>query len=135
MENFYFDTNGFVDPQEKLEGNCNGIGSYDLASTLQSALIAKGFSCGDVFDEDYGWTFDARYKAQEYFCSISVDPNEEGAESGLKFFANINVERRRSLLDKLRWRNKLLPNDIALLTVRQTLEDHPDVNDLKSSLD
>jgi hypothetical protein len=134
LENFYFNTNEFLDPPNRLAQNCNGIGGYELAITLKATLSANGFLCNEVFDEDYGWAFEATSNDIGYFISASVDPVDDETASRHKFFANINVDKDRSFMDKLKGRNKLTVEDKAIVLIRCALETHPDVVDLKSSL-
>ena len=134
MDNYYFDTNGFQDTQEKRDETGNDIGGFKLANTLRAALLAGGCDCEEVFAEDYGWAFTATLDGTSYLVTASVDPNEEAEqEAHLTSFANINVVKERSFWDKLRGRNKPTPNDLAQTTVRQVLENHSDVVDLKYS--
>jgi hypothetical protein len=72
MHNYYFDTNGFQDTQEKRDETGNGIGGFKLANTLSAALLSGGFDC----EEDYGRAFTATLDDTSYLVTASVDPNE-----------------------------------------------------------
>ena len=76
MHNYYFDTNGFQDTQEKRDETGNGIGGFKLANTLRAALLSGGFDCEEVFAEDYGRAFTTTLDDTSYLVTASVDPNE-----------------------------------------------------------
>ena len=134
MQNFYFDTDGFQDSEERLKENFNEVGGFALCELLQSALKGSGFQVEEIFPEDYGWAFDASINEIRYFCSASVDPVDEDEQGQFSHFANLNIERKRSFLEKLRGRNKIDLNDPAVKAVHSALDNHTDVQNLKSSL-
>lgn len=134
MENFYFYTNGFQDPEKRLKENSNEIGGFVLCELLRSALKSSGFQTEEIFSEDYGWVFNASLNEIRYFCSASVDPVDEGEESQFSHFANLNIERKRSFFERLSGRNKIDLYDPAVKALHSALKNHSDVHSLKSSL-
>ena len=58
----------------------------------------------------------------------SVDETDDDPP---KRFAHVNVERKRGFLEKLFGKNKQPEDDPLTAVVRRTLEQHPDVENLK----
>lgn len=134
MESFYFYTNGFQDPEERRKENPNEIGGFALCELLQSALKSSGFQTEEIFPTDYGWAFNASLNEVRYFCSASVDPVDEGDKNQSSHFANLNIERKRSFLERLSGRNKIDLSDPAVNALLSVLKNESDVHNLKSSL-
>ena len=134
MHNYYFDTNEFQDADEKLKENFNEIGGFSLCRFLQATLNNAGFQNEEIFAEDYGWAFVSKFNGIEYFCSASVDPADEGDNSGYSHFANLNIERKRSFFEKLTGKNKMTSNDPASEAIHSALMANKDVKNLKSFL-
>lgn len=128
MHHLFFQTSGFRDPASRVEQNINAIEGYRLACFLRDGLRAKGIACDEVGDEDYGWCFSARHGTQPYFCTTALDPNPDHP---LEMLANINVQKHRSLKDKLLNRNPQTAADPVTAIVESLLLSHPEVRDLK----
>ncbi|WP_299210140.1 hypothetical protein [uncultured Tateyamaria sp.] len=139
MENFYFDTTDFRDTRERAEENVNMIEGEALCEFLKTALLTNGFTTDDVFPEDFGWVFYATLGDQRYFVTASLDPADDFPKwdqhppSNTVMFANINVEKKRGLKEKLLGRNKQTANDPAERAVLKALQNHPAVSELKYS--
>ena len=153
MEVLYFETNAFRDPPERVADNINSIEGYRFCEAMQDALRARGFECQEVFDEDFGWAFFTRQGAAEWFCTASLEVSEEGAEiveidfsevsdepegetffraaDGVEMSAHVAATKRRSLMDRLRGRNRQTDDDPAFGALFVYFEAHPDVRALK----
>lgn len=128
MHNLCFQTTGFRDPASRIAQNINAIEGYRLAAFLRDGLRAKGVHCEEIGDEDYGWCFSARHGKQPYFCTTALDPDPD---QPFEMHASINVQKHRSIKDKLLHRNPQTPDDPVTAIVESLLLSHPEVSDLK----
>ena len=57
MADIAFRTHAFPTEQEGDLVHCNGAPGSHVASWVREALVKRGYACGDLIQEDYGWGF------------------------------------------------------------------------------
>jgi hypothetical protein len=102
----------------------------DLAQWLGDRLTEKGVITAPPGQEDWGWYLFGQRGPERYFlgvcgyrCEDAVGKNEGEWR--------IMVERRRSLWDKIRVRNKITDTDPILSIIEDILREQKDVRNMR----
>ncbi len=123
---FVFQTNSFKDLETARKQNINEIEGHSLALWLSSRLKESGFEASDIWAEDHGWDFSLAQGGSEYLCACSLADDEENPEE-IQREGHVTLHKSRSLMDKLKGRNKLEPDDPVAAAIRAALAAHTDV--------
>ena len=119
---FSFETRAFLDTDEVLAQNVNGIHGHALASWLSRDLRAAGLVTSEVWAEDHGWDFSVTFNSAAYLCSCSLatdgDPPFEG---------HVALAKHRSLFERLTGRNGFATDDAVAGRILDILRRSPDV--------
>jgi hypothetical protein len=102
----------------------------DLAEWLRQQLTRKGLSAGAPYQEDWGWELLAQQGSEAYFLGVG-GYLREGAVGKNDGEWRIMVEKKRSMWDKLRGRNKMIETEPILAIVENVLREQADVRHLR----
>ncbi len=135
MLHFRFLTDGYRDSETELAKSINRIHGHGMANWLAGALRAKGFEVSEPWAEDHGWDFSIVQNGAKYLCSCSLAEDEEGGEpvSG-PAEGHVVLAKPQSLMDRLRGRNRLTPDEPVAAAIRSALKANPDVRDAEEDL-
>ena len=101
----------------------------DLAEWLRQRLAEKGVTAGTPGQEDWGWYLFAQQDSQRYFLGMGGYPGKGGLGKNDGEW-RIIVEKRRSIWEKLRGRNKITATDPVVSIIEDILREQPDVRNL-----
>jgi len=101
----------------------------DLAEWLRQQLPKKGVSVGAPYQEDWGWEMLVQQGSQRYFLGASGYPRE-GAVDKNDGEWRIMVEKKRSIWEKLRGKNKIIETDPILAMIEEILREQTDVHNI-----
>ncbi len=122
---FLFETNRFNLSQVRphfINDCCFG---EDVAEWLSANLAEAGFTTIAPAQEDWGWYTEASRDGRSYFIAIGGNA-AEGAADPNEGEWRIGLDRHRTLMDKLRGRNRMTRDDPIVGVVRAILEQQPD---------
>ena len=122
MGDWEFTTEKFRDPEEVRRRHVNGIGGATLAEAVRAHLAVRGFACGAVFAEDFGWAFEATGAEGSYLCAVALEPAEGGTLTG-----HALTDKRRTGLDRLLGRNPEAPGEALPRAVEEFLRGYPEI--------
>ena len=125
MGDWEFTMEASRDPEEVRRRHVNGIGGVTLAEAMRAHLAARGFACGVVFAEDFGWVFEAMGPQGSYLCAVALEPREEGRLTG-----HALTDKRRTVMDRLLGRHQETPGEDLPRAVESFLRGHPEIRDL-----
>jgi hypothetical protein len=132
---FRFLTDGFRDSETKLAESVNRIHGHALANWIAGALSAKGFEVAEPWAEDHGWDFSIVHNGAKYLCSCSLAEDEDGDQPVAgPAEGHIVLARPQSLMDRLRGRNKLTPDEPVAAAIRSALKANPEVREPEEDL-
>ena len=94
----------------------------DLAEWLRQKLIAKDVTASTPGQEDWGWYLFAQRGSDRYFLGVGGH-RKENSPAGNEGEWRIIVEKRRSLWDRLRGRNKITNADPILSMIEGLLRE------------
>jgi len=105
----------------------------DLAEWLRQQLTKKGHSAGAPYQEDWGWEMLAQQGPKRYYLGVSGYPREDavGANDGEW---RIMLEKKRSIWERLRGRNKIVETEPILAMVEDILREQADVRNVRREL-
>jgi hypothetical protein len=102
----------------------------DLAQWLRQKLIAKDVTAGTPGQEDWGWYLFVQRGSDRYFLSLGGH-RKENSPAGNEGEWRIIVEKRRSLWDRLRGRDKITESDALLLMIEDILREAGNVRNVR----
>ena len=127
---FIFATAAFKDGEASLARNVNRITGHELALWLSAELRMRGHAVSDPWAEDHGWDFDVTAGNSSYLCVCAIMFGDEGqAEQAGE--GNVSIDKKRSMMDRLRGRNLLSSDDEVVAACRTVLQSCPDVAKLE----
>ncbi len=92
----------------------------DLAEWLRQELIKRDITSSTAGQEDWGWYLLVQRGSERYFLGVG-GYHKEGALSANHGEWRIMVEKRRSLWDKLRGKNKITATDPIFSVIEEIL--------------
>jgi hypothetical protein len=101
----------------------------DLAEWLRQQLARNGVSAGAPYQEDWGWEMLARQGPQGYFLGVG-GCLREGAVGKNDGEWRIIVEKKRSIWEKLRGKNKMSETEPILSMIEDILREQADVRNI-----
>ena len=96
----------------------NPIHGISVGEWLSPLLIKKGANVTEIDAEDWGWYLYATYNDREYLVGFIALPDEQGEE---KPEIIIQVQRNRSFMEVLTFKNKMDENDELLKTIYEVV--------------
>lgn len=124
-----FETNRFnvsVVKEHFINPCCFG---EDLAEWLRQELIKKGMTAGAPGQEDWGWYLFLEQGSARYFVGLT-GYQKEGAMDANDGEWRIMVERRRTVWEWLRGRNRIAPTDPIFKLIEGLLHEQSDVRNI-----
>ena len=102
---FEFLITGYADPPYLLEDHFNNIGGRALMHVVRKSLVARGYTCDEVDQEDYGWSVLAEKPNESYHIALGVwsDVNDD-LTSTSEGWLDVSVWDTRGLIQ--RWFKK-----------------------------
>jgi hypothetical protein len=113
-----FQTDKF-DPAAEQENPHNPIAGEAVLKWLREQ-IAPAFALSDPEPEDFGWISSADINEQVYLVGASADLDQEQPIEWA-----IQIDKRRSFMDKLRGRNQHEPDDPLTAAIQSAIESEP----------
>ena len=104
----------------------------DLAAWLREKLAAEGISAIEPGQEDWGWYIEATHGGQSYFIAIGGIPSDGGGDPNHGEW-RIGIEKHRTLMDKLRGRNAMNPDEPIVAVIRGIIEQEPAFADVRDA--
>ncbi len=101
----------------------------DLAEWLRQQLTKKGVGAGTPYQEDWGWEMLAQQGPQGYFLGVG-GYLREGAVDKNDGEWRIMVEKKRSICEKLRGKNKMSETEPILSIIEDILREQADVRNM-----
>ena len=125
-----FETSRFnvTDPKEHFINPC--CFGEDAAAWLRGELIEKGFTVGSPGQEDWGWYLQAGYVGNSYFLGFGGYLQEEAAARNMGEW-RVMIEKRRSVWDRLRNRNKMSEDEPIVAIVENILRAEIDFHNVR----
>ena len=124
---FAFDTTAFNDSDDVRAQNINGIAGHSLATWLVQRLKSQGYKTSEIWDEDHGWDFYIYRGEATYLCACSIAEDDRPPHEG-----HVSLEKLRTLMDKLKRRNKYASTDDVVTDIASLLRSSDDVGNLSS---
>lgn len=126
------------DPAKELPNPVNPIAGQALLLWLREHLAAAGWTATEPAAEDWGWYMYASRDAAHYLIGASGDadlPDEPAtarhAPQPRDIEWVVQIERRRSLTDKLLGRNKPAPSDPLTAALAGWIGAEPDFREVE----
>ena len=124
-----FETNRFNVSQVKehfINPCCFG---EDVAQWLREKLAEKGAVTSSSGQEDWGWYLFVKQGSERYFVGVTGF-HEEGALNANDGEWRIMVEKRRSMWDRLRGRNRMRNGEFIFSLIEEILREQPDIRNI-----
>lgn len=126
-----------TEPEGDLE-YCNGMPGSQVVEWLRSILVAKGYYCGELIQEDFGWVFELDHRGSSIAVSVSyVAPlTPEDAPMIPEWHVIISANwLLRNVLDWFRGRRRLPVEEEVFDIVKLAIESRDDIEVLDSGVD
>ena len=101
----------------------------DVAEWLREKLAEKGAVTGTPGQEDWGWYLFVKQGSERYFVCVTGFHKEEALNANDGEW-RIMVEKRRSMWDKLRGRNRITDGEFILSLIEGILREQPDIRNM-----
>jgi hypothetical protein len=102
----------------------------DLAEWLRQQLTRKGLSAGAPYQEDWGWEMLAQQGSQSYYLGVG-GYLREGAVGTNDGEWRIMLEKKRSIWERLRGRNKMVETEPIVAIVEGLLREQADFRNVR----
>jgi hypothetical protein len=109
---------GLFDPATEPENPINPIHGASVLDWLRAHV--DGLALSEPAPEDWGWYACATHAGADYLIGASLDPGPSGRHTCM-----VNVEKRRSLFEKLCGRGKMRDDDPVLAALLSALRKEP----------
>lgn len=122
------------DPAAEAPNPINPIAGQALLLWLRARLVGAGWTVSEPAAEDWGWYMDVSRDGATYLVGASGEaepPDGAAAPSGREIEWVLQVERHRTLGDKLLGRNRLGANEPLTAALQQWLRAEPDMRDVE----
>ena len=126
---FSFVTDRF-DPAKERPNDINPIAGEAVLHWLRARLLALGYATTMPAMEDWGWYVDSESRTASYMIGSNGDP-----ETGPDIVWMIQIDKHRSLADRLFGRNRLESTDELSEAVERLLRGEADFRDLSVERD
>jgi len=97
----------------------------DVAGWLRERLRSEGWEVTEPDQEDWGWYVEASRDGASYTLGLGGIPNDEdgGSDEGEW---RVMVTKHRSLIDRLRGKNRLIEDEPILTLIESVLRSEPE---------
>lgn len=112
------------DPQAEPANPINPIAGHAVLMWIRDALRDAGFEAGEPDAEDWGWYIDVTRNGATYLVGASGE-REPGDEDPIEW--TIQIDRHRSLTDKLLGRNAQSADDPLTTLIERTVRAAPEI--------
>jgi hypothetical protein len=119
-------TTARFDPASEPANPINPIAGQSVLLWLRDGLAKAGYRTTEPDTEDWGWYFDVADAQGSYLVGASGDGNSDGPE--IEWV--IQVDRHRSLMDRLLGRNRLTADDPLLACIEDIVRAEPAVSNV-----
>jgi hypothetical protein len=102
----------------------------DVAQWLGEKLAEKGAVTSSPGQEDWGWYLLVEQGSERYFVGIGGNP-KEGDLGKNEGEWRIMVEKRRSMWDRLRGRNRMRDGEFIFSLIEEILREQTDVRNIR----
>lgn len=123
----YFYTSLF-DVSKERKNPVNPIYGISLLEWLRAELKDE-LAISEPDAEDWGWYSELEFEGNKYLIGASAY-YEKGDDPRAKLEWVFQVEKYRSIKQKLLGRNKMTTSDSCYLFFRELFEKHPDIHDV-----
>lgn len=114
-------TSSRFDASEEAPNPINPIAGQAVLQWIRQQLAASPYTATEPAPEDWGWYMDVSAGSAMYLVGASGEP-EEGVRDTTW---TIQVDRHRTLMDKLKGRNKLTATDEWIVWLTQLVRSEP----------
>ena len=127
---FLFETNHF---------NVSEVGKHfinpccfgeDFAEWLRQQLTKKGYSASVPYQEDWGWEMLTRQGSQGCYLGVAGFLREDAVGKNEEEW-RIMVEKKRSIWDRLRGRNRMAESEPILAIIEGILREHAGIRNVR----
>lgn len=104
----------------------NPIAGQSVLAWLRQELMKAGYTATEPDTEDWGWYIDVEGNGASYLVGASADA--EGTEPDVDW--TVQIEKLRSVKDKLLGRNKMTPDDALSALVEKIVRADATIEEL-----
>lgn len=122
-----FNSNIFDLDNEK-ENSINPIKGISVGEWLNPILEGKGISVTDIDEEDWGWYSIATFNSEKYLIGYTAIPNQISDKDAEII---IQVNKERSLIEKVFGKNKLSENDSVINVISGIIKNTAEFKDVE----
>jgi hypothetical protein len=101
----------------------------DLAGWLRIKLLERGIPTIEPDQEDWGWYIESTLGESDYFIAIGGNRDDLSSDPNQGEW-RISIEKHRSLLDRLRGKNKMVGDEPIVAIIREIFEGEADFKNL-----
>lgn len=112
----------WLDNNEELAENINGIGGKKLIVALANHLKRKGDQVEEIIPKDFGWCFHSIHRGTRYLITASMEPDNTEFFTGV-----VGVDKLRGLMEKIIGKNKMDSRDPVKAYVHEFLTKDTDL--------
>lgn len=124
-----FKTSKF-DPSQEPPNEANPYAGHSVLEWLREKLLSDGYECTIPDYEDWGWYMDIENAEHKYMIGATCYW-EEGDPVDQELEWLIQINKIRSLSDKLFGRNKMLTNDVVTALVVRFLKNSNEIHGIQ----
>jgi hypothetical protein len=106
----------------------------DFGQWLANKLAKHGVSVSILYQEDWGWEFSAADANGRYYIGVGGNSLEDVTNPDRGEW-RVMLTKRRSIMEKLKKKNKLGESEPILLLIREILQAEPDFSNLHMERD
>ena len=125
---FYSDQ---FDLKNEDDNTINPIKGLSVGQWLNPILEGRGVSLTNVDEEDWGWYSYATLAEQKYLVGYVAIP-ETGKDNTAEII--IQLDKERTLIEKLFVKNKLTPNDPLIKEISGIIKNVKEFKDIKEEI-
>lgn len=114
------------DVSRETPNQINPIAGQSVLEWLRQELMKAGYTATEPDTEDWGWYIDVEGNGASYLVGASADA--EGTESDVDW--TVQIEKLRSVKDKLLGRNKMTPDDALSALVEKIVRADATIEEL-----
>ena len=114
------------DVSRETPNQINPIAGQSVLAWLRQELMKAGYTATEPDTEDWGWYIDVEGNGASYLVGASADA--EGTEPDVDW--TVQIEKLRSVKDKLLGRNKMTPDDALSALVEKIVRADATIEEL-----
>ena len=113
------------DPREEQPNPINPIAGESVLRWIREHVLDGKYASTEPDAEDWGWYIEVNVADSRYLVGASGQFEEPGENADAALEWLVQVEKLRSLVDKLLGRNKMQPEDILVTVLVDALKAEP----------